>query len=112
MSSAAPQKPSPLGLRRAKQSPEHGRAVERVQLGTRDRFRLPEDAPVLVSQLTCTNGSCPPLQTVVAFWTETGERHHFKVLKPIEALVAGDIPSEWLDDMLFTAGGSGAAGCC
>jgi hypothetical protein len=104
---------NPLRPRGTKQSPEHLRAVELVQSWTRDRFSLPQEAPVLVSQLTCTNENCPPLQTVVAFWTATGDRHHFKVLKPIEAIGFMDIPSEWLDDALFSAGGSsGTVGCC
>lgn len=103
---------NPLRLRGARQSPEHLRAVELVQSWTRNRFSLPSEAPVLVSQLTCTNEGCPPLQTVVAFWTDTGDRHHFKVLKPIEAIAFADIPLAWLDDTLFNAGSSGMAGCC
>lgn len=86
-------------------------AVARVQDLTRLRFGLPQEAPVLVSQLSCSNEGCPPLQTVVAFWTDTGERHHFKVSKPIAAIGDDDIPVEWLDDALFTAGASGG-GCC
>jgi len=96
-----------------KKSPEHSRAVELVQSWTRERFSLAADAPILVSELACANPGCPPLQTVVAFWTEAGDRHHFKVLKPIETIAAGDIPREWIDDALFTEGVGGAgAGCC
>ena len=100
-------------LRAFKKSPEQVQALERVQSWTRARFELPSDAPVLVSQLACNNPGCPPLQTVVAFWTEEGERHHFKVLKPIDAVESGDIPLQWLDDALFTEGVGGlGAGCC
>ena len=96
-----------------KKSPQHVQAVELVQSWTRERFTLAEDAPILVSQLNCTNEGCPPLQTVVAFWTESGERHHFKVPKPVESIAEGDIPREWIDDALFTEGLGGAgAGCC
>jgi len=104
---------NPLRSSAFRKSPEHVRAVEAVQSWTRMRFDLPPEAPVLVSQLTCSNPGCPPLQTVVAFWTDTGERHHFKVLLPLEAVAENDIPAVWLDDALFTEGVGGAgAGCC
>jgi nitrate reductase delta subunit len=104
---------NPLRPSAFKKTPEHMRAVEAVQAWTRARFKLPLDAPVLVSQLTCSNPGCPPVQTVVAFWTETGERHHLKVLLPLEAIAENDIPPVWLDDAPFTEGAGGAgAGCC
>ena len=79
-------KANPLRSSAFRKSPEHIAAVELVQSWTRERFRLAAEAPILVSQLTCTNEGCPPLQTVVAFWTEEGDRHHFKVLKPMESI--------------------------
>jgi nitrate reductase delta subunit len=102
---------NPLRSSAFRKSPEHVRAAEAVQAWTRARFALPPDAPVLVSQLTCSNPDCPPLQTVVAFWTDTGERHHFKVLQPLESIAESDIPPVWLDDALFTEGVGGSA-CC
>ena len=106
-------KANPLRSSAFRKSPEHIAAVELVQSWTRERFRLAAEAPILVSQLTCANEGCPPLQTVVAFWTEEGERHHFKVLKPVESIDAADIPLEWIDDALFTEGVGGiGAGCC
>jgi hypothetical protein len=106
-------KANPLRSTAFRKSPEHIKAVEHVQSWTRQQFSLTPDAPILVSQLTCTNEGCPPLQTVVAFWTESGERHHFKVLKPVESIEADDIPREWTDDALFTDGVGGlGAGCC
>jgi hypothetical protein len=47
----------------------------------------------------------------VAFWTAGGDRHHFKVPKPVEAIVADDIPADWLEDALFTEG-VGVTPCC
>jgi nitrate reductase delta subunit len=112
MSGIAAPKVSPLRFRGTKNTPEHGEAVERVQLWTRRQFALPEDAPVLVSQLACSNENCPPIQTVVAFWTEAGDRHHFNVPKAIEAIAQTDVPREWIDDALFAGENGGASFCC
>jgi nitrate reductase delta subunit len=101
-----------LRLGAFKKSPEQLEAIERVKDWTREHFRLTEDVPVLVSEIACTLPDCAPLETVVAFWTETGDRHHFKIFKPVQAVVAEDVPAHWLDDGLFaTANGIGCA-CC
>src|SRR4051794_18922596 len=76
---------NPLRSGAFRKSPEQLQATEIVQAWTRERFTLEAEAPVLVSQLACTSCGCPPLQTVVAFWTASGDRHHFKVPKPVVA---------------------------
>jgi nitrate reductase delta subunit len=95
----------------ANKSPEQTEALERVKGWTRQRFRIPDEAPVLVSELACTIPGCAPLETVVAFWTEDAERHHFKVFKPVQAVQPDDLPAAWLDDALFAMHGNGCA-CC
>jgi nitrate reductase delta subunit len=92
-------------------SPDHLEALERIKTWTRERFRIPDDAPVLVSELACTVPGCAPLETVIAFWTEDAERHHFKIFKPVQAVAPEDLPSAWLDDALFSMEGSGCE-CC
>jgi nitrate reductase delta subunit len=60
----------------------HDTAVARVQAWTRERFRLPPEAVVMVSELACQLAGCPPLETVIAFWlspTDAAVRHHLKV---------------------------------
>jgi hypothetical protein len=104
-------KVGPLRLSAFKKTPEHRRAIERVQAWTRERFTLPQDAPVLASELACTVPGCPPLETVVAFWTEIGERRHFKVFKPVEQVVEDDLPPAWLKDSLCSIEGEGFS-CC
>ena len=104
-------KAGPLRLGAFKKTPEHLQAIERVQAWTRERFNLPEDAPVLASELTCVVPGCPPLETVVAFWTENGERRHFKVFKPVEKVVEDDLPPSWLKDSLCSIEGEGFS-CC
>src|SRR4051794_21461140 len=70
-------------LRPAKDSPARADAMDRLTIWTRDRFALPAEAPVMVCELTCTTPGCPPIETLVAFWTETGERRHFKIFKTL-----------------------------
>jgi nitrate reductase delta subunit len=109
--SRVPTKAGPLRLGAFKKTPEHRAAIERVQEWTRERFTLPQDAPVLASELACTVPGCPPLETVVAFWTESGERRHFKVFKPVEQVVEDDLPPAWLKDSLCSIEGEGFS-CC
>jgi len=107
----APGKAGPLRLGAFKKTPEHFQAIQRVQAWTRQRFSLPEEAPVLASELTCAVPGCPPLETVIAFWTENGERRHFKVFKPVEQVVLDDLPPAWLKDSLCSIEGEGFS-CC
>ena len=74
--------------------------VERVQRWTRERFGLAEDATVFVAEVACALPGCPPLETVVGFWTDDATRHHFKVFKPVDDVVNEDIPPGWLRDAL------------
>ncbi len=100
-----------FGFNANKKSPEHLQALERVKVWTRERFRIPDEAPVLVSELACTLPDCAPLETVVAFWTEDAERHHFKIFKPVQCVVPEDLPAHWIDDSRFAMNGAGCA-CC
>jgi len=92
-------------------TPEHREALARVQEWTRGRFRLPEAASILVTELACGLPGCPPLETVVVFWTEDERRHQFKIFKPVRDVVVGDLPFVWLKDSLFVPEGFGCD-CC
>ncbi|HXQ52149.1 MAG TPA: hypothetical protein VN802_13725 [Stellaceae bacterium] len=83
-----------------KKSPAHLQATDRVGAWTRARFRLAEEAAVLVAEVACALPGCPPLETVVAFWTEGDRRHHFKLFKPVEAVVEDDLPPSWMMNAL------------
>ncbi len=83
-----------------KKKPPHRAAVRRIKAWTRERFRLPEDAAILVSEVACALPGCPPLETVVAFWTEGERRHHFKVFKPVAEVVEDDLPPSWMKNAL------------
>ena len=98
-------------LRFSRKSPERQEAVERVGAWTHARFALAETATVLVAELACGLPGCPPLETVVAFWTEDAKRHQFKIFKPVRDVVSDDLPFAWLKDSLFTPEGFGCD-CC
>ena len=66
-------------------------ALESIQGWTRQRFKLAPDAAVLVSEVRCRIEGCPPLETVVAFWTGNDKRHQFKVYKPVSDVVYDDL---------------------
>jgi hypothetical protein len=88
-------------LRLRKKGAEHREALRRVKAWTRERFRLPEDAAILVTEVACAVPGCPPLETVVAFWTEGDRRHHFKVFKPAAEVVEDDLPPSWMKNALI-----------
>ena len=95
----------------ARKGPGHAEALERVRAWTRARFGLPVDDVILVSELACALPGCPPLETVVAFWTDTDKRHHFKIFKPVAEVVADDLPPAWLKHALAVPEG-GDCECC
>jgi len=98
-------------LRSFEKRPDHLQAIDRVKEWTRARFKLAEDVPILVSEVACGLPGCPPLETVIAFWTQTDTRHHFKVFKRLEELVADDLPPTWMKDALIALDGDGLE-CC
>jgi nitrate reductase delta subunit len=83
-----------------KKSAAHREALRRIKAWTRERFRLPEDAAILVTEVACAVPGCPPVETVVAFWTEGDRRHHFKVFKPMAEVVEDDLPPSWMKNAL------------
>jgi nitrate reductase delta subunit len=86
-------------------------ALDRVRAWTRERFGLAEDIVVMVAELACALPGCPPVETVVAFWTAPERRHHFKIFKPVAEVVPDDLPPAWLKDALVVPEG-GDCDCC
>lgn len=95
----------------ARKSPEHLQALGRVKEWTRERFKLPQEAAILVAEIACALPGCPPMETVVAFWTEDQKRHHFKLFKPAQEVVCDDLPYAWLMDALAVPEGF-ECDCC
>lgn len=84
-----------------KRNPAQVAAFETIEGWTRARFKLaPEDA-VLVTEITCRLPGCPPLETVIAFWsgasavTAKPVRHHVKVFKKAVDVLEDDLPPAW-----------------
>jgi hypothetical protein len=92
-----------LGL--PKKDADHLPAVDRVAQQTRTRFRLGPEEVVLVSEIACSLPGCPPVETVVVFWTAPGVRHRFKIFKPVTRVVEEDLPYDWLMRSLATPDG-------
>ncbi len=78
---------------------------------TRSRFNLPPGVVVTVSQIACGVPGCPPIETVVMFWTAQHRRHQFKVFKPLGEVQPDDLPPSWMRDALAAPDGA-ECGCC
>lgn len=93
-----------------KKGPQHHAALAQVRQWTRERFRLADEETVLVSEVSCPLPGCPPLETVVAFWTGQG-RHHFKIFKPVAEVDPDDLPPAWMKNALVILDGVDCS-CC
>jgi hypothetical protein len=98
-------------LRSRKKRPEHLQALDRVKAWTRERFKLAPDVAIMVAEVSCTLPGCPPLETVVAFWTGSEQRHQFKLFKPVAEVVLDDLPPTWMKNALVAIDGEGYE-CC
>jgi len=89
----------------------HLASMERIKAMTRERFELDEDTPLLVTEVACASPGCPPLETVVVFWTGPADRHQFKVFKPLDEVGEDDLPFRWMKPALIVPEGYGCD-CC
>jgi nitrate reductase delta subunit len=96
---------NPRRFAAAPKGAEHLDAIERVKECTRDRFSLSESDVVLVTEGPSVLPGFPPLETVIAFWSADGVRHHFRVFKPASEIVEDDVPPAWMKDALAAADG-------
>lgn len=71
-------------------------AAQRLAAWTRQRFGLGDEAVVMASEVACGLPGCPPLETVVVFWSAQGQRHRYKVFKPLTQVEEEDLPYRWL----------------
>jgi hypothetical protein len=83
-----------------KTSGEDRQALRRVKEFTRAHFRLAEDDTIFVTEVACALPGCPPLETLIAFWTAGAKRHHYKVFKAVVAVTEDDLPPWWMKDSL------------
>ena len=74
--------------------------TERLRDWTRTRFALAGDETVMVSQIACAVPGCPPIETHIVFWSALG-RHHYKIFKPLAAVVEDDLPPAFMKNALL-----------
>lgn len=79
----------------------YSRAVARLKRWTRRRFRLEEDAVVFVAELSCGVPGCPPIETVVAFWSAPEIRHQFKFFKGVREIAEDELPPWWMKSAII-----------
>jgi nitrate reductase delta subunit len=70
-------------------------ALDKVRAWVRGRFGLGDDSTVMVAEIACAVPGCPPIETVIAFWSDE-RRHHLKVFKPVREVAEDDLPPGWL----------------
>jgi nitrate reductase delta subunit len=100
--------PSRSRLGSARPGASRVEAAERVKDWTREQFGLGEEDTIVLQESASTLPGYPPLETLVAFWSG-GERHHFKVFKPVEEVAMEDLPPGWMRPALA---GDIACECC
>ena len=86
-------------------------AASQVKRWTRERFGLGGDSTILVTELESSTPGFPALHTVIAFWTAERKHYHFRVFKPLEKVVAEDLPPSWYKDALAVTPGIDCS-CC
>ncbi|MCA1407599.1 hypothetical protein I6F26_23430 [Ensifer sp. IC3342] len=96
-------------LKTAASKPEHLAAIRQVKAWTRERFALADDVAIMVSEIACGLPGCPPLETVVAFWTASDRRHQFKVFKRAVEVREDDLPPSWMKNAIIL---DDDASCC
>lgn len=97
-------------MRTRPRSADHLAAVRRVKAWTRARFALDEAAVVFVAEIACGLPGCPPLETVVTFWTAPDRRHVFKLFKIVADVVEDDLPPYWMKNAIISD--SDSLACC
>lgn len=90
-----------MTMRRSKRTPEHASAAERVADWTRRRFGLTPGMTVLVAEVACGLPGCPPIESVISFWTAPDRRHSFKVFKRLLAATDDDLPPSWMKEAII-----------
>ena len=100
-----------LMLAPSNKSTDRAAAASQVKNWTRERFGLGGDSTILVTELESATPGFPALHTVIAFWTAERKHYHFRVFKPLEKVVAEDLPPSWYKDALAVTPGIDCS-CC
>ncbi|MCB1739412.1 MAG: hypothetical protein KDK91_03520 [Gammaproteobacteria bacterium] len=77
----------PLGLRPV----SDGRHTQRIKALVSERWQLPAQTTVMVTELRCHEAGCPDLETVVALMMPGAPRQSVKIGKPMHEVRATDL---------------------
>ena len=66
-------------------------AVKRIKQALREALELPEEAMITVSQLTCLEEECAPLETVIGLLRPNAPQRQHKVHKATDTVDADDL---------------------
>lgn len=89
-------------LKTASRNAEHVAAIRQIKAWTRERFSLSDDVSVMVAEVACGMPGCPPLETIVTFWTSPEARHVFKAFKPAREMTLDDLPPYWMKNAIIS----------
>lgn len=67
--------------------------TNRIKGWVREVMGLSDDVVVMVTELRCTEGDCPDLETVIAVLGEPGMARRHKLLKPMTEVTRNDVIS-------------------
>ena len=65
--------------------------VSEVRSWVHELLAVPSDATVMVTELTCSEPGCPPVETVVAILGEGGRTRRAKIPRPLSEVARDDI---------------------
>lgn len=75
----------------ASRAPRNSERADAIKAQIATELGLGEDATVMVSELTCLEEGCPPVETIIAVFPSAGERLQFKIHRSIQEITAHDI---------------------
>ncbi len=72
-------------------NPPNSTRTNEIKVQVAAELGLAEDTIVMVTELTCMEEGCPPIETVIAVFTSSGNKFQFKLHQPIAEITAEDI---------------------
>lgn len=63
--------------------------IQTIKTWIGETFHLPSDIPISISQLTCTEPGCPPIETVISIMKTSTET--YKIHKAVGEIQYNDI---------------------
>ncbi len=65
--------------------------IARIKAWTRAALDLPDDMPLMVTELHCSEPDCPPVETVIAVMALPGAPRQYKLLQPLATIQESDV---------------------